>query len=512
MVKKDPKLGQALNKEKVQVSAHEDGTIYLRNSADDPDAPRSWPLWKKYCIVGLAWSARKKLTPSTDVCVEDQKRLPAEIIHAPVAGVEQMQKEFKSSDEIGTLGLSLFVLGFALGPLLLAPLSEYVGRRPVYLVSWGLFVIFQIPCAVAKNMATILVCRFIGGFFGSAPLANTGGVVHDLFARDECGYAVALYALSSTDGPPFGNVVSGFIAQQKGWRWLFWFNLILAGTFWVVIFFFLPETRDTILMMRKAKRLRKETGNENIFAEHEKERGSPGHFYKVSLLRPFRFFFTEPITYLTALINGFTFGLIFLSNEAFGLVFSAASGNGGHPWTHSGIVNLTFLAFVIGALIGFALQPLQERIYHRGVAQRGKWPEGRWASSLVGVWLMPIGLFIAAWTSYAFVPWIGPVIGFTVFGVGFFCIINAILNYVVDSYGHFAASSLAAVVCIRNICGAGAPLFARQMFVKLDNQWALFLCAMLSLFMVPVPFYLLYRGERVRYASPYCREHFDTDD
>ena len=47
MVKKDPKLGQALNKEKVQVSAHEDGTIYLRNSADDPDAPRSWPLWKK---------------------------------------------------------------------------------------------------------------------------------------------------------------------------------------------------------------------------------------------------------------------------------------------------------------------------------------------------------------------------------------------------------------------------------------------------------------------------------
>ena len=55
--------------------------------------------------------------------------------------------------------------------------------------------------ALAPNIATVLVCRFIQGFSGSAPLANTGGVVHDLFARDESGYAVALYALSSTDGP-----------------------------------------------------------------------------------------------------------------------------------------------------------------------------------------------------------------------------------------------------------------------------------------------------------------------
>ena len=134
---------------------------------------------------------------------------------------------------------------------------------------------------------------------------------------------------------------------------------------------------------------------------------------------------TEPITYLTALINGFTYGLIFLSNGAFGLIFGP--GNGGHTWQHSGVINLTFLAYVIGSLIGFAFQPLQERIYHQGIAKRGKWPEGRWATCLVGVWFMPIGLFIAAWTSYAFVPWIGPFIGFTVFGIGFFSIINAIL-------------------------------------------------------------------------------------
>jgi len=401
-------------------------------------------------------------------------------------------------------------LGFAFGPLLVAPLSEYYGRRPIYLVSWFIFVVFQIPLALAPNIATVLVCRFIQGFSGSAPLANTGGVVHDLFARDESGYAVALYALSSTDGPPFGNVVSGFIAQEKGWRWLFWFNLIVFGAFLPIIYFCLPETRDTILMMKKAKRLRRETGNENIYAEHETERGQAGHLYTVSLVRPFKFLFTEPITYLTALINGYTYGLIFLSNEAFPLIFGP--GNNGHGWTSSGLVNLTFAAYVVGSLIGFATQPIQERIYHKGIAKRGKWPEGRWASSLVGVWLMPIGLMIAAWTSYNYIVFIAPLIGFTLFGIGFFIVISAILNYVVDSYGHYAASSLAGVVCVRNIARAGAPLFARQMFERLSNHWALFLVAMLSLFMIPVPFWLYYRGEAIRYKSPYCREHFDDDD
>lgn len=166
-------------------------------------------------------------------------------------GVEQMGAELGFSSEIGTLGLSLYVVSGHLahrirltrrssdlllvsatrspldvadkaGPMILAPLSEYFGRRNVYLVSWFIFTCFQIPLALAQNTATVMICRFIQGFAGSAPLSNTGGVVHDLFGIDECGMAVGIYALSSADGPPFGNVVSGYIAQQKGWRWLFW--------------------------------------------------------------------------------------------------------------------------------------------------------------------------------------------------------------------------------------------------------------------------------------------------
>ncbi|KAF7983746.1 hypothetical protein HWV62_19719 [Athelia sp. TMB] len=489
----DPLVHQKILDAHAVVSHTKNGQVLIQSARGDPDSPRSWPAWKRYGIVILASFLNNLVT----ICVSGYS-----------TGTAEMVKEFGVSDEIGTLGLSTFILGFAFGPMLVAPLSEFYGRRPVYLICWALFVVFQIPLALAPNITTVLVCRFLQGFFGSTPLANTGGVVHDLFGRDEGGYAVGIYALSSTDGPPFGNVVSGFIAQEKGWRWLFWLGIV---------------------MMKKAKRLRAETGNLNIYAAHEQDRSSAGRLWKVSLLRPIKFLFTEPvrfvsrllrgmvlmsiqITYFSALINGLTYGIIFLANEAFPLVFGP--GNDGHGWTHVGVVNLTYASFVVGAFIGFATQPLQERFYRSRLALNGGQsdPESRWGSSLYGIFFLPIGLFIAAWTSYPTIPWIAPIIGFTLFGIGFYIIIMAILNYVVDGYGHYSASSLAGVVMVRNIAGAVFPLFAKQMYVALGNQWATCLLAFLSLLLVPIPFWLFFKGKSVRYASPYCREHFEEND
>ena len=84
---------------------------------------------------------------------------------------------FGVSGEVATLGLSMYILGFAIGPMMLAPLSEYFGRSPVYIGSWFILFIFQIPLALAPNIGTVIVCRLIQGFGGSAPLTNTGGYV-----------------------------------------------------------------------------------------------------------------------------------------------------------------------------------------------------------------------------------------------------------------------------------------------------------------------------------------------
>lgn len=151
------------------------------------------------------------------------------------SGQDAIEKTFNVSAEVATLGLSMYILGFAVGPLLLAPLSEYYGRNPVYVYSWLGLVIFQIPLALATNIETVIICRLIQGLMGSAPLTNTGGTVSDLWARDDCGNPMAVYGLSSTFGPPLALVISGFIALNLNWRWLFWIYMAIFGGAWLLL-------------------------------------------------------------------------------------------------------------------------------------------------------------------------------------------------------------------------------------------------------------------------------------
>lgn len=212
----------------------------------------------------------------------------------------------------------MYILGFAIGPLMLAPLSEYFGRNPVYVWSWLLLVIFQLPLALAQNIETVIVCRLLQGFFGSAPLTNTGGTVSDLWARDECGNAMAVYGLSSTFGPPLALVISGFIAQNKGWRWLFWVYMAILGGFWLLFVvsnpqtppipsspdtshqLTVPETRHSIILEKKTQRLRKRlraeglAAAENIRDANADEKKGLHTLFAITLTRPFRFLFTEP--------------------------------------------------------------------------------------------------------------------------------------------------------------------------------------------------------------------------
>jgi len=131
--------------------------------------------------------------------------------------------------------LSVYILGFAIGPMTLAPLSEHWGRNPVYIWSWLFLVLFHIPLALAQNIVLIIIFRLLAGIAGSAPVTNAGGTVSDLFGRNGNGAAMAIYGLSSTLGPPLGVVLSGCIAQNKGWRWLFWIHMIIVGAFWVLM-------------------------------------------------------------------------------------------------------------------------------------------------------------------------------------------------------------------------------------------------------------------------------------
>lgn len=394
---------------------------------------------------------------------------------------------------MSTLGLSNYILGFAFGPMLLAPLSEHWGRNPVYIWSWLLLVILQVPAALAKDMSTLVGIRFLQGFMGSAPLTNTGGTIADLWERDFSGAPMAIYGLSSTLGPPLALPLTGYLAQSKGWRWLFWFFMAVLGGAWLLLITTLPETRHTIILAQKTQRVRAQLaaeGYKSASCIQAPPNQTLGHLFRVTLSRPIRFLFTEPITFSAALYNGLIYGLVFLFNESFPLVFGRL-----HHFTHAQ-TSLTFLGLCIGSLIGCALYPLQERHYHKV-----RTPEARMWLSLPACFLLPVSLFWFAGCSTDKVHWIVPIIASTLFGAGIFVVVLGVLNFVLDAYGQYTASSLAGVILVRNLVGAAFPLFAERMYEGMGYRWAGVLLGFLALLFCVVPFMFYFWGVEIRRRS-----------
>lgn len=147
-------------------------------------------------------------------------------------GVPEMMAEFHTSNtQVATFVVSVFVLGFAMGPLLLAPLSELYGRLPVYHVCNIFFVIFSAGCALAKDVGMLIAFRFLAGFAGVAVVTCGSGSIADMMPPEKRGGAMAIWSLGPLLGPVIGPVCAGFLVDAKGWRWVFWVITIAVCTF-----------------------------------------------------------------------------------------------------------------------------------------------------------------------------------------------------------------------------------------------------------------------------------------
>lgn len=144
--------------------------------------------------------------------------------------VPQIMTEFKSTNqELASFVVSVYVLGYAFGPIIIAPLSELYGRVPVYHVSNVLFIVFTIACAVPSNLNMLIGWRFLQGTFGSCPLTIGGGTISDMIIQHKRGGVMAIWALGPLMGPVIGPVAGGYLAQAKGWRWIFWVLAMAVG-------------------------------------------------------------------------------------------------------------------------------------------------------------------------------------------------------------------------------------------------------------------------------------------
>ncbi|KAJ4180051.1 hypothetical protein NW755_012091 [Fusarium falciforme] len=160
------------------------------DSPQDPYDPRNWPLKRKVyttLLYGLSTMGSTFSTASFST------------------GIHEMMKEFKISEEVASLGTSLILMGFAFGPLIWAPVSELYGRKLPMAVPYFVAVCFTFGTAAAKDTQTLLITRFFAGFFGSAPLCITGGVLADMFSPQQRGLALTGYALAVIGGPVLGK-------------------------------------------------------------------------------------------------------------------------------------------------------------------------------------------------------------------------------------------------------------------------------------------------------------------
>jgi MFS transporter, DHA1 family, multidrug resistance protein len=211
-----------------------------------------------------------------------------------------VMKEFHVGTEAASLGLALYVLAYGTGPLIFSPLSEIpsIGRNPPYMITMAIFVILCVPAALVENFAGLLVLRFLLGFFGSPALATGGASLQDMYSLIKLPYVLCLWALAATGGPALGPVISGFSVTAENWRWSLWEMLWLSGPVFLGMLFFLPETSSANILLRRAQRLRKLTGDQRLKAQSEIDQKNmrPKDVAFEALVRPLQLIFMDPVS------------------------------------------------------------------------------------------------------------------------------------------------------------------------------------------------------------------------
>ncbi|KAH6873215.1 major facilitator superfamily domain-containing protein [Alternaria rosae] len=448
---------------------------------NDPENPMNWKASKKWGMVALI-SAITFLTPL------------ASSQFAP--GVPEVMRDFNStSDLLEGFMVSVYVLGFAFGPLIIAPLSEMYGRLPLYHSCNLLFIVFTIAAAVANNMAQFVVFRFFMGCFGGAPMVLGGGTIADLIPREQRGTAMAVWMMGPTIGPCVGPIIGGFLTVAKGWRWNFWFVAIVGGAFFIMSLILMSETSGIIILQRKVNRLRTETGNTKLRSKLDSGL-TPRQLFKFSIIRPAKMLFRSTICFAISLYIAITYAYLYILFTTFTAVFK-----GQYGW-RGGITGLSFLGLGIGSLIGqFTYIHYGNKVVHKHMARGDFRPEHRLKMMCIGGFFIPCGLFIYGWSVQYQTHFMVPIVATGIIGFGLLMTFMPATTYLVDVFTIHAASAMAASTVLRSVAAAFIPLSSQTMYAQMGYGWGNTMLGFIATLLIPIPFLFIRYGEKIRARS-----------
>ncbi|KAF5351507.1 hypothetical protein D9758_007243 [Tetrapyrgos nigripes] len=477
--------------------------------------------WENDPINARNWSARKKWLAVSVVSAYTFIPPLASSIMAPSLPLIAEQYDIQNQT-IVALTLSIFLLSFAFGPLVLAPLSEMYGRTWVLHLGNIFSLGFALGCAFAPNTGTLLAFRFLIGFSGSAPIACGGGSISDLFSENDRALAMSLYTLGPLLAPAIGPIAGGFLAESVGVKYVF---IIIAAYCGVASAFGIPTLRETyapVLRMRRAKKNAADPEKATKFQNPMVQMGK-ARYIRLNLIRPVQLLTGSFICFVLSLYMAFIYAIYYLMFATFADLFNEVYGL---PIGTGGLVYLGLGAgFVASTFFG---ADTADRIYKNLIAKNGgkAKPEMRIPALFVGSLCVPVGLFWYGWSAAARVHYIMPIIGSGIFGFGMMAVFLPAQLYLVDSFT-YAASALAAASVLRCLLGFAFPLFAKQMFDAMgigpgnsllggnvsilrrtysrattNNESSSGLAIFLG---VPFPIWIYYKGEQMRARSSFTR-------
>jgi len=454
----------------------------------DKDNPLNWPLWYRSIVIGaVSYSTWTVVLYSTSY----------------TSSMPGMMEEFHvTSEPVATLGVTTYLLGLAVGSLILAPLSEMYGRRIVYAGSLAFYCLMVLPCALATSLSEVLVVRFFGAVAGSAMIANAPGSVSDIVTENYRALAFSIWSIGPMNGPVTGPLIGGFAAEYLGWRWTNWLVMILSGAGW----FFcsaMQETYAPVILQRKAAKMRKETGDDRWWCRYD-QKSSLFEMLKVNLSRPFILSFTEPILWFWNAYIAIIYGILYLCFVAYPLIYTGLRG-----WS-LGFTGLAFIGIGVGTMIAIVTEPLARRVVnsHKKDPETGRvYPEASISIVCFASLLCPIGQLWFSWTSVPItIHWVWPILAGIPFGAGNCLVFIYASNYIAGSYGIYAASALAGNSVVRSFVGGTLPLAGPKMYEAMSPQWAGTLLGLVQVVLIPIPFVFYKYGDRIRARSPLIKQ------
>ncbi|KUJ11457.1 MFS general substrate transporter [Mollisia scopiformis] len=421
----------------------------------------------------------------------------------PVAERIVFDLQGKESKSASILLVTVWELGEAAGPLLIAPLSEIYGRYPVFNAANMIFILGVLLAALSQTANTFILARFLTGLAVAANVLNPA-IIGDIYPSELRGSAMSLVMLSPLIGGAIGPAIGGSIAESIGWRKILWMSAILAIVCEVLFLVLLRETYKVSILKRRAARLREETMDESLKCAWEEENGGMALWWselRTSIARPMIVLWDSFVLKIMAFYGGLVFTLYYVLATTLPGILKDIYG------FSPALIGYSFLAFSVGASFGIVACNLYlDDIYIKlGKSHGGARPEFRLPFMIGGATFMPVVVALYGWAPYAHWPVYVILLAVALLGFALLFLSVPLTSYIVDAFGLYSASAMTMILIARCLGGTLLPLAIPPLTDALGLGYGFVLVAGIFLALIPVPMLVMRYGSVWRQKSVYTR-------